>query len=66
MQAATINRSKRNISKLERSSRVSGEDQSSNNATFLIDQELRVETQNLFIECALYELVIADGLSFET
>ena len=66
MEISYINKIKRNMAKLERSGRVSAEDCSSNNATFLIDQELRSETQNLFIKCAIFELLIADSLSFET
>ena len=37
MQATAMGKIKRNIAKIERSARVSGDDQSSHNATFLLD-----------------------------
>ena len=59
-----VKRIQRNLTKLEK--QVS-EECSSNNATFIgSETEIRQETQHLFIKCALLELLIADGLSFET
>lgn len=67
MQIQYMSKIKRNMQKLDRSG-VSAEEaiDSSHNATFVIDGDLRSETQHLFIKCAIFELLIADGLSFET
>ena len=63
MQTYLVKKVQRNLQKLERQA---SEVDSSHNATFLGESELRSETQNLFIKCAIFELMISDSLSFET
>lgn len=71
MQLSLVKKIQRNMVKLEKWTRAGGAvEDSSHNATSTMGigcetVELRRETQSLFIECALKELLIADGLSFE-
>lgn len=63
-QCQIMKKIQRNLSKLEKQARVSEE--CSSNATFALEHEVKTETQNWFIQCAIIELLIADALSFET
>lgn len=62
MENQIVKKVNRNLSKLEKQ----GSDVSSHNATFHAESELRQETHNLLLQCAVFELQVADGLSFET
>ena len=60
-EASFVKQIQRNMAKLDRWKKRA-EDHSQVEKT----SELRRWTQDIFIECALLELIIADGLSFET